>query len=211
MDNYSNLQVYDAFNNVKIYIVNIDDNFNFMPYQHWFSKEVWQKILAYRFVPDRLRAFSSQMLQRYYLAELTNIPPRDLVINYNEYNKPYLEDRKDFKFNISHCENTLVMATAIKYDIGIDIEVIDPKIDVVGMGEIVFSQSENELINNSPDKFFRLWTKKEALIKAVGTGFGSDFYQTTNINLDDIEITEKYCIRLQKIEGRYLSVCLYWE
>ncbi len=211
MDNYSNIQIYDVFKDVNIYIVNIDDGFNFMPYQNWFANDVWQKILAYHFLPNRLRAFSSQMLQRYYLAKLTNIPPSDLVINYNESNKPYIANPNGFKFNVSHCGNTVVMATTSKYDIGIDIEAIDSNIDIDGMGKIVFSQSENELINNSPDKFFRLWTKKEALIKAVGTGFSSDFYQTTNINLDDIEITKSYCIKLQKMNNLYLSICLYWR
>ncbi len=196
---------------MKIYIVNIDDNFNFMAYQHWFSNEVWQKILAYRVVPDRLRAFSSQILQRYYLAELSNVSLSDLVINYNQNNKPYLAISNDFKFNISHCGHRVVMATSIKYDIGVDIEVINPNIDIEGMGKIVFSPSENKLIHKSPDNFFRLWTKKESLIKALGTGFGSDFYRTTNINLDDIEITEKYCIKLQKIENQYLSICLYCQ
>lgn len=180
-----------------------------MPYQNWFPKEIWQKILSYRFLPDRLRSFTSQILQRYYLAQLTNQRPQDLVINYNRNHKPYLANFTDFKFNISHCGNTVVMATVTKYDIGVDVEVIDPNIDVNGMGKIVFSQFENELINNSPDNFFKLWTKKEALIKAVGTGFANDFYQTTNINLDDVEITNDYCIKVQKLENCYLSVCLY--
>ena len=178
-----------------------------MSYQSWFSEAVWQKILSYRFLLDRLRAFTSQMLQRYYLAELSDQTPHDLVISYNENYKPFLAN--GIKFNISHCGSRVVMATSKKYDIGIDIEMIDHNIDIEGMGKIVFSESENDLINNSPENFFKLWTKKEALIKAVGTGFGSDFYQTTNINLDDVEITDNYCIKLQKLGNCYLSVCLY--
>ena len=167
--------------------------------------------MSYHQHKDQLMAFTSQILQRYYLPHLYNISPMDLMIDFFKHHKPFVSAPAGLNcdFNVSHCFNYVAMAIYMgtDYTIGVDIEVVDPDIEVKELGAIVFSPSEMDLINNSTNSFFRLWTKKEALIKALGTGFATNFYQDTQITLDDFEQTQDYCIITRQIGNYFLSVC----
>ncbi len=71
-------------------------------------------------------------------------------------------------FNISHCKDAVAVAF---YDaeVGIDIERMR-KVNHQSFGR-VFTAEELNYIGNSDERFFELWTRKEALIKADGGGF----------------------------------------
>lgn len=86
----------------------------------------------------------------------------------NNYNKPYIEDWHPF--NISHSGNLVILSYADS-SIGVDIE----KIQCFQYSELLkyFHEAEQELISNSENKldiFYELWVKKEAFLKARGTG-----------------------------------------
>lgn len=200
---------------LKLLIVKLDNVFEIKHYLHWFNQPTQQKIVSYYHYHNQLTAFTSQLLQQYYLAAITNLNKNDLVLKYTSQYKPYIFAPKnigqDLKFNISHSNDYVVLATysGNDYDIGVDIEKIDNQIDLTELAKVVFSPFEQKLINHQPTRFFKLWTKKEALIKALGIGFMDDFYQTTQLNLDDIEINDKYVIISQQFNDYYLSVCFY--
>lgn len=202
------------FNRVNIIRVVLDENFDITPYLHWFNLVEQKKITSYYHYKDRLISFTSHLLQRLYLPYATNCDRDAIVIDYTTHLKPYISSPKDiagnFSFNISHCYNQVVLAMyhGNNYAIGVDIEYIDSKIDIGDMAPIVFSEYERKLINNLATNFFKLWTKKESLIKALGTGFATDFYQDTALNLDDFEVAQNYQILTQKIGNYYLSICL---
>lgn len=223
----SNGSIDSPFKKVNIVAVTLQENFVIAPYLRWFSQKTQNTILSYRNYYDQLLAFTSQLLQQYYLSSLLNKHPNQLDIHYTQHNKPYLVELvnsmdfeikkcnnpiKPIKYNVSHCYNYVVLGVyrGDDYEIGVDIEKIDyhKSSEIVDMSKIVFSESEQKLINGSVSNFFKLWTKKEALIKAIGTGFVTDFYQSTQINLDDVEITEGYSIITQQISDYFLSVCL---
>ncbi len=203
------------FNRVNIIRVALDESFNITPYLHWFDLADQKKITSYYHYKDRLISFSSHLLQKFYLPYVTNCDRDSLVIDYTTHFKPYISSPKEiagkFNFNISHCYNHVVLAICqgSDYAIGVDIERIDSKIDINDMAPIVFSESERKLINKQATNFFKLWTKKESLIKALGTGFATDFYQDTALNLDDLETTNNYQIITRQIDEYFLSLCLY--
>ncbi|MCC2626346.1 MAG: hypothetical protein K0R14_2219 [Burkholderiales bacterium] len=203
------------FNKISIIRVVLDESFNIKPYLDWFSLADQKKIISYYRYKDRLISFTSHLLQRFYLPYITNCARGKLVINYTTHFKPYISSPKDiasnFNFNITHCYNQVVLGIyrGNDYAIGVDIEHIDSKINIDEMAPMVFSKSERKFIDNSPANFFKLWTKKEALIKALGTGFATDFYQDTALNLDDFEITNNYQIITCQIANYFLSICLY--
>ena len=68
------------------------------------------------------------------------------------------------------------MAVTLKNRIGVDIERIRPLDDLVGVARSAFSAREcSELFSLASSEqqaaFFRVWTRKEAVLKALGTGF----------------------------------------
>ncbi len=96
------------------------------------------------------------------------------VLAYGQFGKPYIENRPDIFFNLSHCRGMAVCAVSDR-EIGVDAELIRPYSGKAARR--VFSENEIKYVSERSDgseAFFRLWTLKEALGKAFGTGIFSD-------------------------------------
>ena len=200
---------------VEIILIKLPHDFGINSYLHWFDDKTQKKICSYYHHNDQLIAFTSQLLQQFYLAKLLKINKDQLSMGYTKYYKPFIATPKamsrELTFNIAHSQKYVVMAVynGDDYQIGVDIEQIDYNLETAEMSPIVFSPIEQQLIGKSKDNFFKLWTKKEALIKALGTGFATDFYQDTNLNLEDREINDNFVIITQQLENYFLSICLH--
>ena len=125
----------------------------------------------------------------------------DYEIIYNEYNKPYLKNKKIY-FNISHSNGTIVLVISDK-EIGVDVEYFVYKESVVRK---YFTNNEQNEILNSTNKvydFTRIWVMKEAFVKMKGIGisYGLINVDTTKIK-EQIELieNEKYLIAICKSE-----------
>lgn len=91
------------------------------------------------------------------------------------YNRPVIDENESdnyrMNFNISHSGSYVVLGLAEKGRVGIDIE---HKL-TVDLNDFTQVMSENEIATcKTQDAFYRLWTSKEAVIKALGTGFQQD-------------------------------------
>lgn len=96
---------------------------------------------------------------------------------YNEHGKPYWENGP--YFSISHCKQGIAVATDDR-PIGIDIEGIrHADADLIAR-----TMSEEEREGMDERKFTRLWTQKEAVVKAQGVGIQS-FEQLQNLLEND--------------------------
>lgn len=91
-----------------------------------------------------------------------------------EHGKPYLVEHPHVHFNLSHADG--ITACLVKgMECGIDCEKVRKyRPNVV---KRCFSESEKKMIDDAPEEerdslFFRLWTLKEAYVKAIGTGIG---------------------------------------
>ena len=114
-----------------------------------------------------------------------------------ERGKPYCKSHREIYFSLSHSGNFLALAISDR-DVGIDIERIrQAKEDLVRR---VCCENEISLIFSSenPDEAFtEIWTKKEAYLKALGTGIDRELtsVDTTDKNLDFVtEKTEKFIV-----------------
>ncbi len=85
---------------------------------------------------------------------------------YNEHGKPYIEGGQ--YFSISHCKEGIAVAIDDQ-PIGIDIEAIRHADDDL----IARTMNEEERVGIDDCKFTRLWTQKEAIVKAQGVGIVS--------------------------------------
>lgn len=124
--------------------------------------------LRHRFVAGRARL-------RALLGEHLGVDPRALVFVQNAFGKPRLADHPSVHFSLSHSGDQAVLAVSDQREIGIDIECVRP-LDHLDLARRYFHPNEVAAIESArpPDEqllaFFRIWTLKEAVVKAIGKG-----------------------------------------
>jgi len=157
---------YTKFNPENMTVI-LDKWLSFLPFQ---LRKINQ---SYRNEEDRVRNLLGKLL----LDEALKTIGYDSIsldtIQYNQFKKPYLS--QEFDFSISHSGMYVFCAIGKNLKLGLDIEEIKP----INFSEMknIMSNSEWKHINeaSSPlNQFFKLWTLKEAVIKAEGTGFFVD-------------------------------------
>ncbi len=92
----------------------------------------------------------------------------------------------NLRFNASSSADLGLIAIGTECALGVDIEAARPVKDLMGIAQRFFMQSELSALEALPmaDQvagFYRLWTSKEALLKAIGTGLpgGLDRFETS--------------------------------
>ncbi len=105
------------------------------------------------------------------LARYLGILPSQVVLQLNAYGKPRLE-AGTLRFNLSHTRSVALYAITCDREVGIDVEWMDAAVDWRAVAPTVFTAPEIERLVNRAD-FFTAWTRKEALLKGLGTGFGT--------------------------------------
>lgn len=155
-----------------------------------------QKVLRYRFDIDRKMSVISYLLLLYALRE--NYRITNPQIAYGTNGKPYLIDRPDIHFNISHCPKGCICAVSDR-EIGVDIQDIRPFSWEVARH--VCCENELKLLQDTKDKarmFTRIWTMKESYGKMTGEGI---------VNINSIDTTSiKNEINVLEEDGFLVSV-----
>lgn len=106
---------------------------------------------------------NASLKARHFLQKLFG---EDIIIKTDKNGKPYIEGNSEIHFNISHTDGLLVIAVS-DYEVGIDAE----KVREVDMRvKKRFTKAEAEYVGESINRFFEIWTKKEAFLKQKGVG-----------------------------------------
>lgn len=124
------------------------------------------------------------------VSEIYNIRKEDLIFSVDEKGKPFCKSHKGIYFSISHSGDFFAVAIDEK-EIGIDIEVF--KNPTEKLIDRVCSQKEKDLLllsDNKEKTFTEIWTKKEAYLKALGTGIDRELKSVDTTCLDIL--TEAY-------------------
>jgi 4'-phosphopantetheinyl transferase len=119
------------------------------------------------------RALQRAVLSRY----VPRIAPRDWRFVRGESGRPSLAppfDAEGLNFNLAHTRGLVVMAVGRVAHIGIDVEALDKRVPMP-VARRYFSEREVAALDalapeDQPRRFLRLWTLKEAYLKAVGEG-----------------------------------------
>lgn len=175
---------------MKIYKYNINDltDEDFCLYKSYMSEEKRERLDRLKFSDDKKRSVCGFMLAVKALNEMSNVAENKLIISYDENGKPYCENVPLF-FSIAHSGDLAVCSISEK-SIGVDMEKIRP----VNMQSVRRFASENEIeyiFGSTPtetdfkstdeetlERFFKVWTKKEAYGKMLGVGIGYDMKKT---------------------------------
>ncbi len=107
----------------------------------------------------------------------------DVRILRDEWGRPHFEDPALPDFNLSHSDGFVAVALG-DGQVGIDLQRINLAFDPIPLAERFFSAEEAASIKQAaemdrPDLFFALWTKKEALGKALGRGLADMLGKST--------------------------------
>ena len=143
---------------------------------HVLSKDERQRANSYRQIKHQNSFIYRRCVLRWLIGRYLNCKSESLRFELNPFGKPALlmPDAQGFEFSISQTEGLAVLAFAWHCRVGVDVEKLVSDIDINGVGQVVFSGGEQEAINTSThdasSAFFTIWTRKEALLKAVGMG-----------------------------------------
>ena len=139
------------------------------------------KVLRYRRWEDGHRSLYGQLLLLEGLRALPGPEVSLSEVRYTRFGRPYLDGAIDF--NITHSGNLVVCAVSDAYRVGIDTEEIKP-IEVADFAQ-QWTAQEWGRIQHDPGQwleFYRFWTRKEAVVKAEGSGL--------SVALRTIDVTE---------------------
>jgi len=138
-----------------------------------------EKASKFRFIKDQQRYIITHGMLRIILGKFLELAPAEIEFVTSYFGKPSLPEKyKKIYFNLSHSAGLSVLGFSKISEIGIDVEKIDPKFDFDLIAYSHFSNAENSFIHEKQDeackRFYTLWTRKEAFLKAIGTGIGEN-------------------------------------
>ncbi|MFV2057238.1 MAG: 4'-phosphopantetheinyl transferase superfamily protein [Thiohalomonadales bacterium] len=144
------------------------------------SKQEIERGNHYKSSQDRLRFYRNRSIIRQLAGVYIDLPADAIEFVYNPQGKPAINlqpTSTPLHFNLSHSGDIGLLAFCRSTEIGIDIEYINRNANYYKLAQRFFSKDEFAVIaatepENISRQFFRLWTRKEAFVKAVGTGLG---------------------------------------
>jgi 4'-phosphopantetheinyl transferase len=123
--------------------------------------------------------------------------PEEAVVKTGEFGKPFVADCPNIHFSVAHTKGAVVF---IKADspVGIDIEKIEAFDSMMKIAEKHFTPEEYSFCDNNEERFFEIWTKKEAYAKMTGYGL---------TNFSRFPVLGDRKIFSTRLKDFYISVC----
>lgn len=127
---------------------------------------------------DRRQFVVRRGLLRAILGRYLDRPGGELGFQYGEFGKPSLDPRTSdgsLRFNLSYSFGVAFYAVARDVEIGVDVERLRNTVPHSAMAARYFAPAECAELERLPAEeqvqgFFNCWTRKEAYVKALGTG-----------------------------------------
>ena len=164
------------------------------------SEEEREQQQRFYFEKHRHQYLITRTLVRTTLSYYSNgIKPEQWEFNKNFYGKPFIKNPLNLplRFNLAHTEGVIVLAINLEREVGVDVEWLGRGGQTVEIAQRFFSQQEIEQLLALPvgqqqNRFFDLWTLKEAYIKACGMGLSIPLDQFTFHFPQDDKIAIKF-------------------
>ncbi len=133
-----------------------------------------------RVAEKRKQYIIAQGLTRVLLGKLLAADPAALEFDRGPKGKPYLGGEfgdSGVQFNMTHTSHMALIAITLSREVGIDVERIRDNLQWEKLARRYFSPLEYSGYCRLPESerlrsFFVCWTRKEAVLKAIGTGLG---------------------------------------
>ena len=143
------------------------------------SAEEQMRASRFRFDADRKRFVVSHLAMRIMLARYAGTLPHKIRFRQGTFGKPQLEHISGVYFNLSRSNGLAVFAVSRRDNIGVDIEYLRDILDIHSLASAVLTDPEQRHLGNLKteaihEAFLRFWTRKEAILKAVGQGLSAN-------------------------------------
>lgn len=149
------------------------------------SKEERQRAGRFVFERDQNRFIACRGRLRTILAGYLGMAPDTISFSYGEFGKPYLKRFEDglaastgsLFFNVTHSQDLALVCLCRSGEVGVDVERLRSIAEAQAIARRYFTANEHEALarlqgDELVAAFFRCWTRKEALLKALGVGIG---------------------------------------
>lgn len=153
------------------------------------SPDELQRARSFVYDSDRLRYVGSHAFLRRVLACYVKVKPADIKFENGPRGKPRvcgLPGLRPVEFSLSHSRGVVLVGVTIGLAIGVDVELMRSLDECDALARRFFAPGEYRELCSLPEParlnaFWRYWTRKEAVIKALGTGMSTP--------LDSFEVT----------------------
>ena len=134
---------------------------------------------AARFATDALRNrwLHGHVAMRAILAHELGVTPAAVAYVTGLHGKPVLawDGAPPVEFSFSDVEHLALLAVSRAGPVGVDVETIRRDVALTPIAESHFTRAERDVIREAPEgeraaRFYRIWTRKEAALKAIGVG-----------------------------------------
>lgn len=148
----------------------------------WLSPEEQMRSGRYLHAGSRRRFTLCRAALRAVLCHRLGCDSQRLTFGTSRHGKPFArvdEMPESIGFNVSHGRSHGLIAVAPRGRLGVDIEERRARDDLEDLADAVLGPNEKREFSRLRGRprtqfFFRMWTLKEALIKALGMGFSLD-------------------------------------
>jgi 4'-phosphopantetheinyl transferase len=134
------------------------------------------------------------------LQEYAGQPADHIRFVTNPFGKPSVVGATEVWFNLSHADDLAVVAVSREAEIGVDVEAIQPNFNSSEMTRCFTVAELAQMREGSASVFFKFWTRKEAVLKAEGTGLSIGL---TNI---DVSRAPNELVKVETDSGRLWRV-----
>lgn len=150
-----------------------------------------ERAARFAFSHNRRRYQAAHAALRLVLAHYLDEDPHALRFERGSHGKPQLVRRfaAGLQFNLSHSAGRALVVVSRGREVGIDIEVHRPDLDIDDLARLVLSGAEQRAFAALPVEhrraaFFRAWVRKESFVKATGEGLSCPL-ASFDVSLDE--------------------------
>ncbi len=145
------------------------------------SEDERERAGRFQFSRDRARFTAGRAALRILLGAYLGKPARKVALEAAPNGKPHLAagEGAAVSFNLSHSRDLALLAFTVGREVGVDVEFVNPELAWLEVAPGFCNGSELEQLRALPEggareRFFKIWTAKEARLKATGEGFLTD-------------------------------------
>lgn len=166
------------------------------------SRDEWAHGMRFHRACDRNEYLGTRLTLRRLLAAYLKCGPEQVSFQLGEFGKPFLLEGSRLFFNVSHSGGCAALAFSRCGEVGVDLEKRSSSLDCLELSRQFFAAQERVMIEDAfaekrRELFYQFWVRKEAYLKAKGTGLQDSldtFEMTSPRQLEDWFVSDlKVC------------------
>jgi 4'-phosphopantetheinyl transferase len=180
-----------ADNTIHVWQIELDKLLSFgVNLDRFLSIEEHNRAQRFVFAKDALHFRLCRGMLRLGLAWYLGTSPREITLRLRWRDKPCLAEDSPVYFNVTHTRSLALIAFTTVGEVGIDVEEQKREVEALEIASSHFTAKETAIIaaattpEEQTSSFFRIWTRKEAVLKAAGCGISQ--------GLDTIDVSQQH-------------------